>query len=411
MDKKNILPVLLGSDQNAYGIARSFHEAYGVKSVILARRALSATAESAIVHYAVLEKRLEEDEVFCNTLVRFAENSGDKCRILVPCSDYYARLVARHSELLKKHYLFALPDEQTLISLSQKENFYAMCDKYALLYPKTYEFHPKKEAPVLPFDFPVVLKPADSAAYWNCSFEGKRKVFFLSDKAEFDDVVRRLKESDYEGEALVQEFIGGDDSSMRVVNAYLSAEGEVRLFCVGQVLLEEHTPEGIGSYAAILPTEEPALYELLMPMLKDLGYRGFLNIDVKVDPRDGRYQFFELNPRQGRSSFFVTCAGANLAKVLTEDLLGEAPTTPLFAAEPILWMNIPRGVIRRYVKNPTLRAAAIRAMREGRCVHQLSYNKDRSFKRRKYYLLNQLNQHRKYRRYFIDKLALAKQEG
>ncbi|MBR6530231.1 MAG: ATP-grasp domain-containing protein [Clostridia bacterium] len=408
MNTKQLLPVILGSDQNAYGIARSFYEAYGVKSVILARRALSATSESHIVHYAVLEERLEEDEVFVATLVRFAENSGDKCRLLIPCSDYYARLAARHAEKLKDHYLFALSDEETLVSLAQKENFYAMCKKYALSYPKTYEFDPKHEEPCLPFDFPVVLKPADSASYWNCSFEGKRKVFFLTDKAQFDDVVRRLKDSDYNENVLVQKFIGGDDSAMRVVNAYIGKTGDLRLFCVGQVLLEEHTPEGIGSYAAIMPTRDEELFALLKPMLTEIGYRGFLNIDVKVDPADGTYQFFELNPRQGRSSFFVTAAGANLARVITEDVLGEAPTTPLFPCEDVLWTNLPKGVIRRYVKNEKLRSAALKAMRRGRVCHQLYYKKDKSIKRTKFYLLNQLNQYRKYRRYFIDKLALGK---
>lgn len=411
MDSNKLLPVLLGSDQNAYGIARSFHEAYGVKSVILARRALSATENSAIVHYAVLEERLEEDEVFVKTLLRFAENSGDFHRILVPCSDYYARLCARHREVLGEHYLFALSDEETLVTLSQKETFYELCDRFSLCYPTTYEFDPKTETAELPFDFPVVMKPADSASYWNCSFVGKRKVFFLSDRAAFDDVVRRLRESDYNGKMLVQRFIGGDDSAMRVVNAYLGKKGDLRLFCVGQVLLEEHTPEGIGSYAAILPTVDEKLYELLLPMLKSINYRGFLNIDVKIDPLDGSYRFFELNPRQGRSSYFVTAAGANLARVLCEDIFDEEPTTPLFAADDVLWTNLPRGVLSRYVQDLGLRRRALKLMRTGRCIHQLNYRKDRSLARRKYYLKNQINQHLKYRRYFLDKRNLGNKEG
>ena len=45
----DFLPVVLGTNLNTYNIARSLHEAYGVRTLALGRAALRETASSAIV--------------------------------------------------------------------------------------------------------------------------------------------------------------------------------------------------------------------------------------------------------------------------------------------------------------------------------------------------------------------------
>lgn len=66
----------------------------------------------------------------------------------------------------------------------------------------------------LPFSFPVVAKPASSAAYHYADFPGKQKVFFLRDATELRATLAAVQSSRYEGKFLIQEMIPGDDTSM-----------------------------------------------------------------------------------------------------------------------------------------------------------------------------------------------------
>jgi len=219
-----------------------------------------------------------------------------------------------------------------------------------------------------------------------------------------DAVLEAIYSSSYKDTLELQEFIPGEDNMMRVINCYCSSDGKVRLFALGRILLEEHTAQGIGSYAAIIPGEDEELKKTVVELLERIGYRGFINIDLKLDSRDGKYKFFEMNLRQGRSSFFVTAAGYNLARFLVEDLIYNDPQ-PLVTVPKggCLWSVIPKQVIEKYVHDEELKAEARSLIKEGKHIKQLYYAPDMNFKRLKMFLLNQANYMRKYKKNFQRK--------
>ena len=307
-------PVLLGSDINVYGMARSFHQEYGVKSVAIGKGVLGPCLASKIVTVEVVEPNLEDDQVFVKTLLDFAkryEGSGKKL-LLVPCGDNYIKLLVRNQDKLRGTYEFECIDEELLMKLSIKESFYEVCTQHGFAFPKTttcsYETYKQVE---LPFDFPVIIKPSNSVAYWNCRFPHKKKVFVAQSREEFDAILDAIYSSSYKDHLILQEYIPGDDSNMRVMNCYCGRDKKVKLIALGNALLEEHSPEGIGSYAAIINGYDERLNEMMKNFLEGIGYVGFANFDMKYDHRDGTYKLFEMNLRQGRSSYFVTAAGYN----------------------------------------------------------------------------------------------------
>ncbi|MBQ1984968.1 MAG: ATP-grasp domain-containing protein, partial [Clostridia bacterium] len=236
--KQDFLPVLLGSDINVYGMARSFHEAYGYKSVAVGKGMLPATMNSHIVEIQKVEPRLEEDEVFVSTLREFAKRYEGIRRLLVPCGDNYIKMLVRNQDKLRDIYEFECISEELLMRLSIKESFYQVCEEHGFSFPKTttcsYENY--KEI-TLPFDFPVIIKPSNSVAYWNCKFPHKKKVFVAQDKAEYDAILDAIYGSSYKDHLILQEFIPGDDSKMRVMNCYCGKDKKVKLIALGNAVL------------------------------------------------------------------------------------------------------------------------------------------------------------------------------
>ena len=62
----------------------------------------------------------------------------------------------------------------------------------------------------------------------------------------------------------------------------------------GHVLLEEHSPHGIGNHAVILTECDEALELKIKTLLEALHFTGFSNFDIKVgdDPTD--FRVFEI---------------------------------------------------------------------------------------------------------------------
>lgn len=404
MDMKELLPVLLGSDANVYGMARSFYMEYGVTSLAIGKGALAATANSRLVKMAVIEPALEDDGVFTRTLTDFARAHAGKTLVLVSCGDNYTGLMARNRAALEPFYKFACPTPELVAELDTKEFFYKACERHGLSYPRTFGCTCDNYKTVqLPFDFPCIIKASNSVAYWNCHFPHKKKVFVAYSKEEFDAITAAIYSSSYQDNLVLQEYIPGDDNCMRVLNCYSGLDHKVKLMALGRPLLEEQTPEGIGNYAAIINTRDDELLEKMRAFLEDVGWEGFSNFDMKYDARDGQYKLFEMNPRQGRSSFFVTASGYNLAKWLVEDVVEHKEQGLTIADAHHLWMIAPVGILKKYLKDEALLAEAKELMRQGKVSHQLFCREDAGLKRRVWYIKNQLNNYRKYKRYFGNK--------
>ena len=208
--------------------------------------------------------------------------------------------------------------------------------------------------------------------------------------------------SGYPDTMIIQDFIPGDDSYMRVLTNYSDRNGKVKLMCMGHVLLEEHTPHGIGNHAVILNEPCGPIAEKIKAFLEDIGYVGFSNFDIKYDQRDGKYKVFEINCRQGRSNYYVTGAGYNIAKLLVEDRVEGKELPFVLADNPSLWRVVPRKVAFAYTVSDYHQEMK-QLMQQGREVRPLFYDKDKPLMRTLRMEKNLLGHFKKFKQYYERK--------
>ena len=378
-------PILLGSDINVYGMARAFHEEYGIVSEAYAYFQLSPTKFSRIVNVHIVPD-FDNFVTFRDFMLdlgrRMKAEDPERVLLLIPCGDVYANLLSQCGDDLRRYFVYNTLDVLLAQRLAYKATFYRMCERYDLPHPKTMtvtaedvEAGRHKE---LPFAYPVAMKPANSVEWLDVDFEGRRKAYIFENPQELDVMIRRAYGAGYRSEMIIQDFIPGDDSRMRVLNAYVDHHHRVRMMFLGHPLLEDPSPVAAGNYAAIMPDFNQGVFDRIKRFLEEIEYEGVANFDMKYDERDGEYKLFEINLRQGRSSYFVTLNGFNLAKYFVDDLVEDTPFDgeTVYGRGSKLWLEIPRSVFADYVAEGEEKELGKRMLKSGDWGTTLEYAKD-----------------------------------
>lgn len=396
-------PVVLGGDIGAYSIARTFHEAYGVRSVVVSSASTGLVRDSVATRNVVEPGIDDGPTVVARLRAIAAEHAGDRL-ILLGSADWLVRTIVEQRQHLEDVYVIPYVPVATLDRVTDKQRFGALCAQLDVPHPATvvHEVPGGGVPDVSGLRFPVIAKAADTTAYHRVDFPGKRKVHVVASPDELADLLARVEASGYRGTFLLQDLIPGDDSGMRILTCYSDRDGKVRFSAFGHVLLEEHTPGALGNPAGIVTGHDEVVVEQATRLLEHIGWTGYANFDLKYDPRDGRTVFFELNPRLGRSNLYVTAGGRNTAELyVREHLQGLDPMpedAPVHLEGAHLYTVLPRWLLRRYIGSRSLRARVRALGRAGRATNPLWYRAETSPRRWAYVLANQANQVRKFRR-------------
>ena len=401
----DIIPVFLGADLNCYNFARAFHEAYGVESYAYGRYPMAPTKYSKIIHFTTVPD-MDNEDTMLRILHEFAAQHKGKRLYLFGCTDDYAAMIIRRKAELTE-YIAPGPAADLYGSIQKKAEFYEVCEKFGIPYPDSKILTAPVDAAELTedklgFAYPIIVKPSSSVDYWKHPFDTMKKVYTAATPAEAAEIVKTIYASGYPDRMVLQKMVPGGDDHMRVLTAFSDENGKVRAMCLGHTMVEEHTPHGLGNHAAIITEYNGPLMEKLKAFLEAIGYTGFANFDIKYDTRDGSYRVFEINLRQGRSNYYVTGAGYNIARYVVEDrVLGHDLGPCVMNKKEAFWHSVPRAVVYRYVKDKAFVEKAKRLVKEGKETTSFGYAKDLAMnpKRFAYYLVHMQRYFKKFKTY------------
>ena len=397
---QEFIPVILGGDINTYSVARAFYEEYKVKSYVFGKFNTGPSYQSRFTEY---EGKLEidQDDYFVKRMNRFAEEHKDKKILMVGCGDSYVALASRHRNEFPSNVIVPYIDFELMDQLQHKELFYGLCEKHGIDYPRTI-IHRKGMGFDFPceFSYPVIVKPSNSIAYWEHPFETQNKVYKLDSREDMEKVLHQIYDAGYDDAVIIQDMVPGNDEYMRVLTSYSDRNGKVKMMCLGHVLLEEHTPHGLGNHAVIITEYEKELMERARNLLEDLNYKGFSNFDIKYDSRDGSYRFFEINTRQGRSNYYVTGSGFNVARYFVEDYIYNTELEYDDRFRENLWLTVPERVAFKYVKQPENISEMKRLISEGKVVNPVFKRGDMKFMRFLRMMKNHIKQYSNFKKYY-----------
>ena len=395
--------LILGSDVNAYYMARCTHEAYNKKPYMLINSKLLFTTHSKIIN-RIYNNKIWDENSFVDAINKFSNEHKDKKIVVISSNETYAQFLVNNKDKFDSNILFNYPSINIINSLINKELFYKTYSNSILSFPKTLYIKPSEfDLKLIDFNYPIIIKPANVIAFNHIDFPGKKKIYKVNDESELLESIKMIQNSKYEDTLIIQEYIPGDDSYLFDSVVYSNKNGEVKLVSFAQIGLQEHKPSMVGNAAVVIngynsfKVDTTSIVEDIKNFMNSISYSGFAEFDLKYDERDGKFKVLEINARQGRCSYYICPLGCNLVKILVDDLVFDKKMDFKYLNKKSMLTFVKKSIIKKYIKNEDYKKEALQLYKKS--VNPLKYSKDFSFYRMYLYMKRDKNYRNSYKNY------------
>jgi D-aspartate ligase len=251
-------------------------------------------------------------------LQRLADRIG-RPSVLITTDDAGAIFLAEHGRDLRRWFLFPDPPRDLPRKLAGKYSLSQVCLEMGISCPRATTPDSLVDAQefAVAVGYPLIGKLTTPWTTGN----GLRSTSVLTSQEELDHIYRRCAQSG--AGLMLQEFIPGGQGHDWFFHGYCDAESVCQPAFTG--IKERSYPASAGLTSRGRSVANDKLREEITSLLARLGYRGLLDLDIRLDARDGQYNLLDFNPRLGAQfRVFRDTAGTDVALAAYLDLTGQA---------------------------------------------------------------------------------------
>lgn len=252
--------------------------------------------------------RVAEGEAYRERLLEIVRS--ESVDVFVPGSDRDVLAVSPYRDRFREETNLLLPDHESIETATDGLTSVRLAAEAGVPTPDTYG-----SLSAVPTDeavYPLVVKPRRS--------EGGRGVHRVSDRDALEFAVETIRAGG--SEPVVQSRIPGGTGTMHVVGLLYNRNGTAVNAFVSRSRRTKFSWGG-GGVVGEPVADAPALLEFATRIVDALGgWVGPINMEFKIDQRDGTPTFIEINPRLWGYNYVATVNGTNFPSRLIDVALG-----------------------------------------------------------------------------------------
>jgi predicted ATP-grasp superfamily ATP-dependent carboligase len=215
-----------------------------------------------------------------------------------------------------------------------KRETYALAAELDIPVPRTW--YPAEAGDLAAIDGspPFAIKPAIKEHFIYATKSKAWKAETISELHSLFDAAAGIVEP---GEVMIQELIPGGGEQQFAYCAFFKNQEPVAKMVVQRA--RQHPPEFGRASTFVQTVDVPELETLSERFLRSIDYYGLVELEFKLDTRDGRYKLLDVNARTWGYHTLGARAGVDFPYLVYADQAGE-PVEGRRAAQGIRWVRL-----------------------------------------------------------------------